>query len=143
MPDAIDWVPAYCAANEAEVNALRYPGDPASKPGQPLAPFVSLSMADIRKLRVRTQFMLMNATKEPTDDYVTYTGVRVADLLAAAGVDLRGAEGITVFAPDGYSVDYSLEEIARPFPKGYFYSGPAAFFGTRSSACRPMIMIGP
>jgi len=121
------------SANTAEITALRYPGDPASRPGQPLAPSVSLSLADVRKLSVRTQFMLMNTTKEPTDDYVSYTGVKVVDLLVGAGVDLRGVQGITVFAPDGYSIDYSLEEIARPFPKGYFYEGPEGFLGTERS----------
>jgi hypothetical protein len=114
-------------ANDAEIAALRYPGDAASRPGQPLAPFASLSWDEIRKLPVHTQFMLMNATKEPTDDYVTYAGVKVLDLLAAAGVDLKGVEGITVFAPDGYSIDYAVDDVTQPFPKGYFYAGPATF----------------
>jgi len=121
------------SVNGAEIADLRYPGDPASRPGQRLAPFVSLSLADLGKLPLRTQFMLMNATKEAADDYVTYTGVKVADLLAAAGVDLQGVEGTTVFAPDGYSIDYSLEDIMRPFPKGYYYAGPTAFVGTDRS----------
>lgn len=112
--------------NDAEIAALRYPGDAASRPGQPLAPFAVLSWDDVLKLPAVKQFMLMNATKEPTDDYVTYTGVKVADLLAAARVDLKGVEGITVFAPDGYSIDYSIDDITRPFPKGFFYAGPAS-----------------
>jgi hypothetical protein len=70
--------------------------------------------------------MLMNATKESTDDYVNYAGVRAAAVLQAAGVDLRGAEGITVFAPDGYSIDYSIDDVTRPFPEGYYYDGPRA-----------------
>jgi len=114
-------------SNAAEIAEFRYPGDAGSRPGQPLAPVVSLSEEDLRKLPSYTQFMLMNASKESTDDYVSYTGVRVADVLAAAGVDLKGAAGITVFAPDGYSVDYTNEDIARPFSRGYFYGGPAAF----------------
>jgi CRISPR/Cas system-associated endonuclease/helicase Cas3 len=61
-----------------------------------------------------------------------YTGVRVADLLVAARVDLVGAEGITVFAPDGYSIEYSVDDILKPFPKGRYYAGPAAFAGGRS-----------
>jgi len=112
--------------NDAEIAALRYPGDAASRPGQPLAPFAVLSWDDVLKLPAVKQFMLMNATKELTDDYVTYTGVKVADLLAAARVDLKGVEGITVFAPDGYSIDYSIDDITRPFPKGFFYAGPAS-----------------
>jgi hypothetical protein len=68
--------------------------------------------------------MLMNTTTEPTDDYATYSGVRVKDLLQAAKVDLTGALGITVFAPDGYSIDYTIEDITKPFPRGYYYAGP-------------------
>jgi len=117
-------------SNETEIAALRYPGDAASRPGQPLAPFVTLSGDDLRRLPAVKQFMLMNTTKEPMDDYATYTGVKIADLLAAAGVDLKGVEGITVFAPDGYSIDCPIEEIIRPFPKGFFYAGPAAFKNT-------------
>ena len=115
------------STNAAEIGSLRYPGDPASRPGQPLAPAVILSWDDLTKLPVQRQFMLMNATKEPTDDYVSYGGVRVAAVLQAAGVDLRGVEGITVFAPDGYSIDYSIDAVTRAFPEGYYYEGPRAF----------------
>lgn len=117
-------------ANDVEIADLRYPGDPASRPGQPLAPFVSLSWDAIRKLPAVKQFMLMNTTKEPTDDYVTYTGVKILDLLAAAGVNLKGVEGITVFAPDGYSIDLTIDDVTRPFPRGHFYAGPAALKNT-------------
>jgi hypothetical protein len=115
------------ATNAEEIATLRYPGDPASRPGQPLAPLVSLTWDDVRRIPVHPQFMLMNTNKEQMDDYVGFTGVRVAALLETAGVDLKGAEGITVFAPDGYSVDYSMDDIARPFPEGYYYDGPQAF----------------
>lgn len=114
------------SANAAEIAALRYPGDPASRPGQLLAPAVVLSWDDLMKLPIHRQLMLMNVTKEPTDDYVNYAGVPVAAVLQAAGVDLRGAEGITVFAPDGYSIDYSFDDVTRPYPEGYYYSGPRA-----------------
>jgi len=122
--------------NAAEIALLRYPGDAGSRPGQPLAPVVLLSERELRKLPPFTQFMLMNASKEATDDYVSYTGVRVADVLAAAGVDLNAAAGITVFAPDGYSVECTIEDITRPFPRGYFYGGPAAFKDTERSFVR-------
>jgi hypothetical protein len=113
-------------ANETEINALRYPGDAASRPGQTRAPFVTLSWETIHRLPSRSQFMLMNAAKEPTDDYVAYTGVRVLDLLEAADIHLEGAEGITVFAPDGYCIDYPMDDVTQPFPKGFFYARPAA-----------------
>jgi hypothetical protein len=112
--------------NDAEIAALCYPGNAASRPGQTLAPCVSLTWDEVHKLPALKQFMLMNTTKESTDDYVTYTGVRVVDLLAAAGVDLKGVEGITVFAPDGYGIDYTVDDVTQPFPNGFFYAAPAA-----------------
>ena len=113
--------------NGAEIADLRNPGDPASRPGLPQTPTITVGYDDIRKLPVHVQLMLMNTTKEPTDDYVVYKGVRVIDLLAAAKVYLTGVTGITVFAPDGYSIDYSLEDINSPFPKGVFYAEPRTF----------------
>lgn len=111
-------------SNADEIAALRYPGDPASKPGQPFAPTVTLGPDDVKRLKRHTQFMLLNTTTEPYDDYARYSGVRMRDLLEAARVNLDGAVGITVFAPDGYSTNFSLEDIGRPFPKGYFYRAP-------------------
>jgi hypothetical protein len=111
-------------ANAEEISSLRYPGDAASRPGQPLAPTITLNWNKIQKLSRQTQFMLMNTTSEPFDDYTSYTGVLVKDLLASAGVDIRGAAGITVFAPDGYSIDYAVDTVLKPFPKGYFYAAP-------------------
>ena len=107
-----------------EIAGLRYPGDSASQPGQPLAPIVTLDWNDIRKLPLYSQFMLMNTTSEPFDDYTSYAGVKVQDVLKAAHVDLKGATGITVFAPDGYNTDYSIEDVTGPFPKPYFYAAP-------------------
>ena len=112
------------SSNAKEIADLRYPGDAASRPGQPLAFAVTLNWNDIRKLPRQTQFMLMNTSSESFDDYASYGGVKVKDLLAAAHIDLSGAVGITVFAPDGYSIDYTIDDIAGPFPKPYFYAAP-------------------
>ena len=111
-------------SNAQEIIGLRYPGDKASQPGQPLAPIVTLNWDDIRQLPLHDQFMLMNTTSEPFDDYTSYAGVKVQDVLKSARVDLRGATGITVFAPDGYNTDYTMEDISGPFPKPYFYAEP-------------------
>jgi hypothetical protein len=116
--------------NRAEIADLRNPGDPASRPGLPQSSTIVLGWDDIRKLPVQSQLMLMNTTKESTDDYVVYKGVRVIDLLAAAKVYLTGVTGITVFAPDGYSIDYDLKDINEPFPKGLFYAEPRSFEGS-------------
>lgn len=119
--------------NGVEIADLRNPGDPASRPGLPQAATVSLGWEEIRRLPVQTQFMLMNTTKEPTDDYVLYKGVRVIDLLSAAKVYLTGVTGITVFAPDGYSIDYSIEDVQAHFPRGVFYAEPRAFEGSEKA----------
>jgi len=111
-------------ADAEEIAALRFPGDPASRPGQPLAVTRTLSRDDVARLPSHSQFMLMNTPREPTDDYVTFRGVTVLELLKAAGVDPAGAAGITVFAPDGFSIDYGLVDIVGPFPAGVFYAGP-------------------
>ena len=116
--------------NRVEIADLRNPGDPASRPGLPPAPTIMVGWGEIRKLPVQSQLMLMNTTKESTDDYVVYKGVRIIDLLAAARVYLTGVTGITVFAPDGYSIDYDLKDINEPFPKGVFYAEPRSFEGS-------------
>ena len=113
-------------ANAAEIADLRHPGDAASRPGLPLAPTVVVGWDEIRKMPVHSQFLLMNKTTQRRDEYVTYKGVRIIDLLAAVKVYLTGATGITVFAPDGYSGDYGLEDITTPFPQGYYYDAPLA-----------------
>ncbi|MCK7540071.1 MAG: hypothetical protein MZV63_58770 [Marinilabiliales bacterium] len=69
----------------------------------------------------------MNKTQQRRDEYATYKGVRVIDLLSAAKVDLAGVTGITVFAPDGYSTDHSLQDVAAPFPQGFYYDAPLVF----------------
>ncbi len=111
-------------ANAAEIADMRNPGDAASKPGQPMSPIRKISWEEMLAFSRHEQFMLVNASHEWTDEYATYSGVRVSDLLKAAGADLGGASGITVFAPDGYSMDYAMNEIIAEFPKGYYYDDP-------------------
>jgi len=120
-------------ANAAEIEALRYPGLPASRPGQPLAPTVRITWDDLHKLPARRQFLLMNTTKEAADDYVNYMGVALLDVLKAAGIDFQGAGGVTVFAPDGYSIDVAMEDVLQPFPQGFFYAAPRAFAGAEKA----------
>jgi hypothetical protein len=112
------------ASNADEIALLRYPGDSASKPKQPLAPTVTLTWNNIRELPRQNQFLLMNTTSEPFDDYAAYAGIKVKDLLQKAGVNLDGATGITVFAPDGYSIDCAINDISNPYPEAPFYATP-------------------
>jgi len=112
-------------ANGAEIEALRQPGDAGSRPGQPTAPTVVLSGSEITGLPARRQFLLLNSHTQRFDEYATLTGVRMKDLLAAAGVDLSRATGITCIAPDGFAVDFEREDLTAPYPFGLFVGGLA------------------
>jgi len=109
--------------NAQEIAALTYPGDAKSNPGQAEAPIIELDWAKITGMPVHSQFMLMNASKQSNDEYVLYEGVKIKDLLEQAGVDLTGAEGITLLAPDGYTMDFTMEQVNKNYPNQVFYSG--------------------
>jgi hypothetical protein len=116
-------------SNVDEITAVRYPGDPASMPGQPTAPIYTFTWAAIVALQSHTEFLLMNTSKQQFDDYANYCGVKVRDLLAAAGVDLTGATGITVIAPDGFMKDFTLDNVNLQYPDGLYFPGldPGSF----------------
>jgi hypothetical protein len=112
-------------SNQDEIDALKYPGDPASKPGQPAAPSKVFTMDALKAMASHSEFLLSNSNKQQYDNYATYVGVTVRDLLTAAGVDPSdpAIEGITVIAPDGYLKDFPVEQINQAFPAGLFYAG--------------------
>jgi hypothetical protein len=109
--------------NDEEILAFRYPGSNLSQPGQALAAMKIVSLDELKAMPSHTQFMLSNTTKQQFDDYVTYKGVKIKDLLADLGIDLTGATGITVIAPDGFMKSVSIEHIDEVFPQPIFYSG--------------------
>ncbi len=104
--------------NRAELLDGRYPGDPASRLGQPFAPTRTLTRGELAAMPAHRQVMLLNASTQKVDDYVLLIGVRLVDLLAAAGVDLESPQvtGVTVFAPDGYQKSFPLAEVKRRYP---------------------------
>jgi len=111
--------------NETEIADLKYPGDPDSQPGQDVAPLVELTRSDLEALASHEQFLLCNSHKQEYDDYASYKGVRICDLLEHVGVDPQdaGIESITVIAPDGYMKDFIADEINKPFPAGLYFAG--------------------
>jgi hypothetical protein len=111
--------------NADEIADLKYPGDPDSKPGQDVAPRVTLTLDDIKAMDTHEQFLLANSHKQEYDDYASYAGVKLADLVEAAGVDLsdEALEGITVVAPDGYMKTFAIEDVTRQYPAGLYYAG--------------------
>jgi hypothetical protein len=126
-------------SNRDEIDDLKYPGDPASMPGQEVAPKVTFTLEQIQALPQHSEFMLMNSHKQQYDTYATYTGVKITDLLAAAGVvpTDAGIEGITVIAPDGYMKDFTVEDINTQFPDSLFYDGLSpAIMGEECGVCQ-------
>lgn len=108
--------------NQAEIEAGRYPGDRESKPGQPAAEIATLTARQVETLPSHSQFLLMNSHKQEFDEYALYAGATVEDLLASAGVDLSGATGISVVAPDGFMKDFTMDEVIQAYPAGLYYA---------------------
>lgn len=111
--------------NGDEIAALRQPGDTASRPGQATVPTITLTGSDLARMPVHRQLLLLNSHTGRFDEYASVSGVRMKDLLAAAGVDPAHATGITCIAPDGYAVDFDLERVRAPYPPGVFVGGLA------------------
>jgi hypothetical protein len=97
--------------NADEIADKRFPGNSNSKPGLPFAPTKTVTLAQIQAMTQHPQFLLMNTSKQKYDDYATYNGPTLKSFLLAAGVDLTGATGVTVFAPDGFGQDFSMDAL--------------------------------
>jgi hypothetical protein len=110
-------------SNLEEIKDLRYPGNPNSFPGQPLCPMLTVTLAEIKKMPAHTQFMLANTSSQQWDFYATYTGVKLKDLFAELGVDLTGATGVDILAPDGFGPSFTLDDINLQFPQHRFFPG--------------------
>ncbi len=106
--------------NLAEIDANSYPGNAGDDPTKIPAPFKIYTMSELQFLPQHTQFLLMNASRND-DEYLTYSGVPMEDLLTDAGASST-ATGITAFSPDGYSYSYPLGP--DPDPSLYPVLGP-------------------
>lgn len=98
--------------NAAEIAAGRFPGDANDHPGKQIAPFRVYTKAQIMAMTRHKQFLLLN-TSRSGDHYDEYTGVVVSDLLADTGIQALTATSITVFSPDGFSLNHPLEPVAQ------------------------------
>ena len=112
-------------ANGVEIADGKYPGDPSSKPGQVTAPQKAFTRPALQALARHAEFLLANSNKQQYDEYATYGGVRVRDLLVAAGVDLAdpALTGVTVVAPDGYLKSIPIAKVVAAYPAGVFHAG--------------------
>jgi len=109
--------------NDQEIKDLKYPSSNLSKPGQPNAPMITVSLEKMQAMTAHEQFMLANTSKQQFDDYATYRGVTVKDLLSAFGIDIAGATGVSFIAPDGFVKTIKIDQVNKAFPQGLFYSG--------------------
>jgi hypothetical protein len=103
--------------NGVEIKAVRYPGDATDDPTKLPASYRVYTLAQLKAMSAKTQFLAMNASKSD-DSYSEYTGVPIEDLLTRSGV-LSSATGIKVFAPDGFSVYHPLDPPATVTPGIY------------------------
>ena len=115
--------------NGEEIRALSFPGDAADYPGLTVASSITLDKEEIQKLAPsHEEFLFLNTTRQG-DFYAQYEGAKVGDLLESVGL-LPEATRITVFAPDGFSRTFSIEDpadevydVMGPYPRGRYYSG--------------------
>jgi hypothetical protein len=110
-------------SNDEELQGERYPGSGLSMPGQAVATLITVTLEELRALPSHSQFMLVNATQQQFDDYVTFQGVKIKDLLASLNIDSSGATGITLIAPDGYMKSLPIEFVTRLFPQPVLHAG--------------------
>jgi len=110
-------------SNREELAALRYPGSELSRPGQAVAPMIAISLEELKALPSHSQLMLVNTTQQKFDDYATYKGVKIADVLDALDINRDGATGITVIAPDGYLKSLPIDYVDELFPRPPFFPG--------------------
>jgi hypothetical protein len=113
-------------SNGDEIAANRFPGDANDDPAKVPAPYRVYSRETLETLPQHTQFMLMN-THKSGDFYAQYGGVTMSDLLDDAGI-LPEAEGIRVFAPDGWSQYHPLAPDDDPLFYHVYGTYPQATF---------------
>lgn len=106
-------------SNLAEINANRYPGSAGDDPTKMPAPYKIYTRSELESLPQHTQFLLMNASRSD-DEYLTYSGVPMENLLADAGAS-SAATGITVYAPDGFATYHPMDP--DPDPNLYHVKG--------------------
>jgi hypothetical protein len=105
------WAAACGQADRREPTGAR-----AAAPAAAVAPVRVFDAAAPRRLPTTDAFVLVEASKDPEDVYATFSGVRLIDLLAAAGVDVAapGPTRVTVYAPDAYARTLDWADVTTP-----------------------------
>lgn len=110
--------------NSKELKSTTLPGDKKSKPGLKAAPSVVFTIEKMKKTApVVEQTIFMSSTKSNSgDSYSSYRGVRLIDLLKAAGM-AKGTKTVEVISADGFEKTFSIEEIEKTYKQGQPYFG--------------------
>jgi len=105
-------------SNEAEFIKGTNPGESESNPVAPIAPSRVYTAADIRKLSpVVSSTVFLNTSRNKAGDfYNQYRGIRVYELLQAAGIS-DGATGVDFISLDGFEGAFSIEELKKSWPQ--------------------------
>ncbi len=113
------------ASNAEELASSHFPGDARSKPGQQPAPLRRFTLEQVRALPAIEQLLLSNAPSVAKDEYASYRGVRIRDLLEAAGVDIEAQDitGVTMVSPDGYRKQIAWDRVLSAAPASRFHAG--------------------
>jgi hypothetical protein len=109
--------------NKDEILALRYPGYSYSRPNQPEATTIVLTKQQITPMASHEEFILANTNKQQFDDYAMFEGVTIKDLLTNLEIDLTGATGVTISAPDGFQKSFTMEEVNQNYPDPIYDAG--------------------
>jgi hypothetical protein len=104
--------------NDAELKGGTNPGDAASNPSVPLAPFRIYMASALRNLSpIVAQTVFVNSTKGRSgDSYSQYRGNAVWEMLRAIGV-LDTATSVDLLAADGYEHTFTVDELKKSWPQ--------------------------
>jgi len=105
-------------SNEEEINQACLPGDKFDRPDSLVSPAVIYTREMLYQLPRTSQFMVVDTAKAG-DYFATYTGVHIWQLLQDAGI-LDSATDIIVYSVDGYSSNFSVDELQKSFEQGIY-----------------------
>jgi hypothetical protein len=107
-------------SNEAEFAGGTNPGESASNPAAPIAPFRIYGSAEIRKLSpvVSSTVFLNTSHNKAGDFYNQYRGNRVYELLQAAGIS-DDAKSVDFISYDGFEGAFSIDELKKSWSQTF------------------------
>lgn len=105
-------------SNNSEFVKGTNPGEPASNPSVPIAPFRVNTSSEIRKLSpiVSATVFLNTSHNKAGDFYNQYRGNGVYEMLQAAGISDK-AESVDFISLDGFEGAFSIEELKTSWPQ--------------------------